>query len=431
MLRISNKFRRLPYKDIKVKLERSMISNSMKKDSEQPIEDLDLKTETVLVLQGGGSLGAYECGVYKCLHKYGIKFDVLAGSSIGAINASIICSAQNAGKDVPTLLEDFWLSLAENISPPNPLLLSSPYISPDKMMAIWSSMYSIFYGNPKAFLPKWFMPESPDYFLPFKWTYLYDVTPLKKTLRQYVDFDKLKKMNLEANPKKSNTSNHYDCRLIITSTDIQKGEPVIFDSARMNVEVDDLVACVGYPFYGIRWSEKNGRHLWDGSLLTNTPMMEVIKRSQQADKNFYIVDVFPRQQKELPSNMVEVWHRARDIIFMDKTDKNIEMLKVNERYIDLLRKMYKVMNAGSNPSDANIKSRLEIEPEYNALVKRIGRSVKDLVRIGRRETLHYLLEDADFSIYRVKKLIAEGEKDAEHILARKRENDTNAEHNLR
>jgi hypothetical protein len=33
------------------------------------------------------------------------------------------------------------------------------------------------------------------------------------------------------------------------------------------------------------------------------------------------------------------------------------------------------------------------------------------------------LEDADFSIYRVKKLIAEGEKDAEHILARKKEND--------
>jgi hypothetical protein len=43
-----------------------------------------------------------------------IKFDVLAGSSIGAVNASIICAAQNAGKDVPKLLEDFWLSLADS-----------------------------------------------------------------------------------------------------------------------------------------------------------------------------------------------------------------------------------------------------------------------------------------------------------------------------
>jgi NTE family protein len=411
-----------------------MIYIIMKKDLEQTSQDLHLKTETVLVLQGGGSLGAYECGVYKCLYKNGIKFDVLAGSSIGAINASIICSAQNAGKDVPALLEDFWLSLAEDISPPNPLLLSFPFISSDKMMAIWSSMYSSFYGNHKAFLPKWFMPDSPDYFLPYKWTYLYDITPLKKTLKQYVDFDKIKKMNVNDNnsPKSNNTSNYNHCRLIITSTDIQKGEPVIFDTAHMDIDVDDVVACVGYPFYGIRWSEKNGRRLWDGSLLTNTPMLEVIRRSPQANKKFYIVDVFPRQQKKLPSNMVEVWHRARDIIFMDKTDKNIEMLKVNERYIDLLRKMYQIINAeNAGNLDGNIKDRLkEIEPEYNVLVRRIGRSIKEVVRIGRRETLHYLLEDADFSIYRVKKLIAEGEKDAEHILERKKENDINAQHSI-
>ncbi len=152
------------------------------KDWERSAYDLHPKTETVLVLQGGGSLGAYECGVYKCLYKNGIKFDALAGSSIGAINASIICSAQNAGKDVPSLLEDFWLSLAEDIHQPNPFLVSLPFISSDKMLAIWSSMYSSFFGNSKAFLPKWFMPDSPDYFLPFKWTYLYDVTPLKKLL---------------------------------------------------------------------------------------------------------------------------------------------------------------------------------------------------------------------------------------------------------
>jgi NTE family protein len=47
------------------------------------------KLETVLVMQGGGSLGAYECGVYKALSKHGKKFDIVAGTSIGAINASI------------------------------------------------------------------------------------------------------------------------------------------------------------------------------------------------------------------------------------------------------------------------------------------------------------------------------------------------------
>ena len=54
-----------------------------------------LQSETVLVMQGGGSLGAYECGVYKALSKRGIKFDIIAGTSIGAINAAIIVSSKN------------------------------------------------------------------------------------------------------------------------------------------------------------------------------------------------------------------------------------------------------------------------------------------------------------------------------------------------
>jgi NTE family protein len=99
------------------------------------------------------------------------------------------------------------------------------------------------------------------------------------------------------------------------------------------------------------------------------------KTFTRADKKFYIVDVFPLQQKELPSNMVEVWHRARDIIFMDKTDKNIEMLKVNERYIDLLIKMYEIIKSENATFHEDILAKVkEIEPEYNVLVKRIGRT---------------------------------------------------------
>ncbi|HJT48750.1 MAG TPA: hypothetical protein VJ729_11265 [Nitrososphaeraceae archaeon] len=110
---------------------------------------------------------------------------------------------------------------------------------------------------------------------------------------------------------------------------------------------------------------------------------------------------------------------------MDKTDKNIEMLKVNERYLNLLKKMYRIMKIENAKLDDNTKAKLkEIEPEYNVLIKKIGRSIEKVVRIGRRETLHYLLEDADFSTYRIKKLMSEGEKDAEHVLLReKRHND--------
>ena len=381
-----------------------------------------LESETVLVLQGGGSLGAYECGVYKGFNKNGIIFDVLAGSSIGAINTSIIASAQNAGIDEPSsILEDFWLSLSENMSFPNQFLQSPfPFMSSDEMMAIWSSFYSMLYGNPKAFLPRWFNPDSKDYFMPYKWTYLYDKTPLKKTLKQYVNIDKLKKIDRHRNNNNNNKDNKAPSRLIITSTDMQKGEPVIFDSAYSDIDIDKIVACAGYPFYGLRWTEKDGKYLWDGSLLTNTPMLEVLRRSPQINKKFYIVDVFPRQQKELPTNMIEVWHRARDIVFMDKTDKNIEMLKVTEKYLSLIKTIYDILHDDDAKVDQTTKNKLkEIELEYHSLNQKHGASITDLVRIGRREgSLHYLFEDADFSTYRIKKLIAEGEKDVDHILAK-------------
>lgn len=402
----------------------------MRKKGDQQQQSQGSVTETVLVLQGGGSLGAYECGVYKTLAKHGIKFDILAGSSIGAINSSIICSAQNARKDTAQVLEDFWLTLAESNVPPPFLIysllpfasLSSTLLSADKMMAILSSMYSGTYGNPKAFTPRWFKPDSLDYFLPYKWNYLYDTTLLKNTLNQYIDFRYLNKVgDLEKNSHSNNNTNDLRSRLIITAADIQKGEPVIFDSYKMDIDTDSIVACAGYPFYGIQWSTKDGRYLWDGSLLTNTPMLEAINASPEYNKRFYIVDVFPCEQNELPTNMVEVWHRARDIIFMDKTNTNIEMLKIRERYLSLLKKIHDIINADDAKIDEKSKAMFkEIESEYNELVHGYGAVIEEVTRIGRKEKMHYLFEDGDFSAYRIKKLIREGEEDAEKVLTQEK-----------
>jgi len=207
-------------------------------------------------------------------------------------------------------------------------------------------------------------------------------------------------------------------RLIITSTDMQKGEPVIFDNAHMNIDVNMIAACAGYPFYGLKWTIIDGRYLWDGSLLTNTPMMEVMRASPLKNKKLYIVDVFPRQQEEIPTNMIEVWHRARDIIFMDKTDKNIEMLKISEKYLNILNKMYDIVNSDDAKIDQSTRDKLnQLDSDYRSLTQSHGAAIMDVVRIGRKERdSHYLFEDADFSKYRIKRLIEEGEKDAEFKL---------------
>src|SRR5215831_20231021 len=71
------------------------------------------KLENVLILQGGGSLGAFGCGVFKALANNNIKLDIVAGTSIGGINGAII--AGSIDKEHPERnLEQFWLELGEN-----------------------------------------------------------------------------------------------------------------------------------------------------------------------------------------------------------------------------------------------------------------------------------------------------------------------------
>ncbi|MDE1872285.1 MAG: patatin-like phospholipase family protein [Thaumarchaeota archaeon] len=352
-------------------------------------EKQNLQFETILVLQGGGSLGAYECGVYKALHRHGIKFDIVAGTSIGAVNASIITGSKS---DEPAkALEEFWLDLAEGVTSPG---------LPDNIRPYFASMYSAFFGNPKMFFPKWFIP-SADYFMPYFWQYMYDITPLKKTLDQYIDFQKIQ------SPKRP--------RLIITSTDIQNAKPSVFDSKYDHIEADHVLASAGYPFYGISWTQKSGKYLWDGTLLSNTPLREVINASPKLDKNVYVVDLFPKNQPELPNNMFEVWHRARDIIHTDKTEHNIHMSKTITRYLKLIREMHEILS--SSTLDEKGKSKLALlEQEYHKLASERGSIINQIVRIQRHEHVHFLLEDADFSIATIKELIEKGEKDTKEAL---------------
>ena len=91
-----------------------------------------------------------------------------------------------------------------------------------------------------------------------------------------------------------------------------------------------------------------------------------------------------------------------------------------ERYLSLLKKINSIINADDAQIDEKTRTRLkELEPEYYELAQRLGAIVKGLIRIGRCERMHFLLEDADFSNYRIKKLIEEGEEDAERALNKK------------
>ena len=53
-----------------------------------------------LVLGGGGSRGAYEIGVWRAARELKIDFDVVTGTSIGALNGALVVPVSYTHLDV-------------------------------------------------------------------------------------------------------------------------------------------------------------------------------------------------------------------------------------------------------------------------------------------------------------------------------------------
>jgi NTE family protein len=117
--------------------------------------------------------------------------------------------------------------------------------------------------------------------------------------------------------------------------------------------------------------------------------------------------------------MFDIWHRARDIIHTDKTDHNIRMSKVISRYLTVMRQMHDLLNNVN--IDESMKDILfQIEKEYHKLATQRGAIIEEITKIEREEDVHYIFEDADFSIATIQKLIKQGEEDAETALQQKK-----------
>jgi NTE family protein len=65
-------------------------------------------------------LGAFGCGVFKAIEKHGFNLDIVAGTSIGGINAAIIAGTKEK-EDISRKLEEFWIELSEGFIQINPI----------------------------------------------------------------------------------------------------------------------------------------------------------------------------------------------------------------------------------------------------------------------------------------------------------------------
>jgi NTE family protein len=260
---------------------------------------------TVLVLQGGGALGAYQAGVYEGLAEAGIAPNWIAGVSIGAINAALI--AGNPPDRRIERLRAFW----DHVSSTAPLqLVSQALFSPVRpLFNSLSAAAAATFG-----VPGFFAPRVPPPFFAFNGSAgalsFYDTAPLKITLQSLVDFDLI---------------NRRDVRLSLGAVNVTTGDSIYFDNKQMPIGPDHVRASGSLP-PGFPPIEIEGQHYWDGGIVSNTPLWYVLDDSPRMNGLIVQVDLF-NALGAFPRKLDQVLEREKDTRYSSKTRFNTRRIR--------------------------------------------------------------------------------------------------------
>jgi NTE family protein len=257
--------------------------------------------QIVLVLQGGGALGAYQAGVYEALHEAGIEPDWIIGTSIGAINAALI--AGNPRELRAERLWRFWRQ-AESAWPPMSALaaLGLANLLPNAATVI-GGIPGIFAPNPLA----WGGVRAE---LGVDRAAYYDTAPLRESLSSLVDFDRV---------------GGAGARLTVGAVSTTTGTMHYFDSRRQRLGIDHVMASAALPpaFPAVR---VDGQAYWDGGIYSNTPIEAVLDDNPRRDSLIFAVNVWHRSGPE-PGSIWEVMGRQKDIQYASRDDSHIARQK--------------------------------------------------------------------------------------------------------
>jgi NTE family protein len=272
-----------------------------------PFESAQQYETVALVLQGGGALGSYQCGVYEALHESGIRPNWFAGTSIGAINAAIL--AGNAPEQRVDRLREFWNTICEPAGdfgwPLSAFTALAGWFPPNALVGTWmnalSAVGAIAHGQRGFYQPR---PASPFAYSDGSAaaTSFYDATPLKATLERLVDFDRI---------------NHGSVRLAVGAANARTGNVRYFDSAIEKLRADHIVASGALPpaFPAV---VIDGEHYWDGGTVSNTPLDYVLESEPRRDSLLLQVDLWSARGA-LPKTMMEVLERQKDVQYSSRT----------------------------------------------------------------------------------------------------------------
>ena len=275
----------------------------------------------VLVLQGGGALGAYQCGVYEGLDAAGIRPDWFAGISIGAINAALL--AGNAPERRVERLREFWQRISTPALPLPPQVFdwqrqwldALPKFSP--LQALTNSagaLTALLHGQLGFFVPRLPPPYAATPGSNAA-TSFYSTTPLRATLEAFVDFDRI---------------NHASApRLTLGAVNVRNGNFVYFDNRQIALGVEHVLASAALPpaFPPV---EIDGEFYWDGGLVSNTPLEYVLDSTPRRDTLALQVDLWSARG-ELPRTLGDVLERQKDIQYSSRTRRGTDTAAEHQR----------------------------------------------------------------------------------------------------
>jgi NTE family protein len=253
--------------------------------------------QVVLVLQGGGALGAYQGGVYEALHEAKIEPDWIIGTSIGAINASIISG--NAVDQRLERLKEFWRRMERNAF----WNMFPAWTGIADSLSAWATVTSgipgFFETNSRAFLGA-HVPLGTDS------AGYYSTAPLRQTLTDLVDFSLINK----------NTP-----RLMVGAAHVRTSMMRYFDSRETEIKVEHIMASGALPpaFPAVRI---DGDLYWDGGILSNTPTEAIFDDNPRRNSLIFAVHVWNPKGAE-PNTIWEVLNRQKDIQYSSRIANHI------------------------------------------------------------------------------------------------------------
>lgn len=276
-----------------------------------------------LLLQGGGALGSYQPGVYQGLAEADLHPNWVAGISIGALNAAII--AGNPPDKRVDQLRRFWETICQPpLLPASPINMLDTSRWPDPMqhmLAGWEAWRSLLEGQNGFYRPR--LPWSfHQHSTPAEISF-YDTSPLKQTLEQLVDFDRLNDSRL--------------MRVSVGAVNVRTGNFVYFDNTHMTLRAEHFIASGALP-PGFPAVEIDGEFYWDGGVVSNTPLSQLISKENRHNTLAFQVDLWSARG-DLPGNMKEVAMRQKDIQYSSRTRMVTDVLRQELQYRELLSEL--------------------------------------------------------------------------------------------